>query len=103
MMARKYLFVLNIINAVVFIFVLFYFSILFKFGGIIENQDGKLVFTAVFYYLKNLIVYSLYLALYSIALGIGIFFAHLFGFIPGFNRRFMINFIDGFFKNYLVV
>ncbi|TFG24829.1 MAG: hypothetical protein EU529_02895 [Promethearchaeota archaeon] len=101
MLARKFLFILNLINAAIFVFILVIFSFIFNFENVIENPDGKLVFFAVIYYLKNTLTYSIYFCLYIVALSIGSAIAFLFGPSPDFNEKFMSQFINEFFKNYL--
>ena len=101
MLARRFLLILNLINAAIFVFILFIFNFIFKFEDVIENPDGKLVFFAVIYYLKNALTYSIYFCLYIVASSIGFALAFLFRPIPDFNERFMSNFINEFFKNYL--
>lgn len=100
-MARKYLFTLNIINAVIFVIILFIFGSVFIFDYVITNPDGKFVFTEVIFQLKNVISYSLFFFLYFIAIAIAMAIATLFSQLPEFNSGFMYNFINEFFRNYL--
>ena len=101
MLARKFLLILNIINAVLFIVILFIFSSIFYFESVVENPEGKLVFFEVINYLKNVLIYSIYFCLYIVAISIGIAIAYLFTPLPNFNEKFLSNFINEFFKNYL--
>ena len=101
MLARKFLFILNLINAAIFVFILAIFSFIFNFENVIENPDGKLVFFEVIYYLKNTLTYSIYFCLYIVASSIGLAIAFLNSPNPDFNEQFMSQFINEFFKNYL--
>ena len=98
---RKYLLSLSILNAVLFVLILIVFSSVFKFNKIITNPEGNLVFTEVIIQLKNLIVYTMYLVFYIIAISIGVFVAYVLSPIPDFNEGFIIIFIQEFFRNYL--
>ena len=102
MLARKYLFILNIINAAIFIFILYIFSFVFFFEDIIINSDGKFVLFEVIRYLKDTFTYSIYFCIYIVAITIAIGVALLFSLIiPNFNPVFIFDFINGFFKYYL--
>ncbi len=101
MLARKFLFILNLINAAIFVFILVIFSSIFNFENVIENPDGEFVFFEVIYYLKNTLTYSIYYCLYIVAISIGLAIAFLFSSSPDFNEEFMSQFINEFFKNYL--
>jgi len=101
MLARKYLFILNIINACIFVFILYIFSFLFFFKDVVINPDGNFVLFEVIRYLKDLFTYSIYFCMYLVAIIIAYGLALLFGLIPGFNSVFMFDFINVFFKYYL--
>lgn len=101
MLDRKYLLILNIINGIVFIFILYIFSFLFFFDDVIVNPDGKLVFFEVFFYLKNVFIYTIYLCLFIVAVSIVYIIASAFSSIPDFNAKFLFDFVNEFFKNYL--
>lgn len=101
MLARKFLFILNLINAAIFVFILFIFNSIFNFKNVIQNPDGNFVFFAVIYYLKNALSYSIYFCLYIVAISIGLAIAFLFSPSPDLNEKFMSQFINEFFKNYL--
>ena len=101
MLARKYLLILNIINASIFIFILYIFSFVFFFEDIIINSDGNFVFFEVIRYLKDVFTYSIYFCLYIVAIIIAYGMALLFSLIPGFDSFFILDFINMFFKYYL--
>jgi hypothetical protein len=101
MLARRFLLILNIINAAIFIFILFIFSSIFRFESVVENPEGKLVFFEVISYLQNVLIYLIYFCLYIVASSIGLAVAFLFSTVPNFDEGFLYNFIYEFFKNYL--
>ncbi|MFX1257890.1 MAG: hypothetical protein ACFFAN_08530 [Promethearchaeota archaeon] len=100
MIARNYLLILNIINAVVFIFILVIFSTVFNFRAVIIRQ-GRWVIFDFFYTLRNVFIYIIYICLFAIAFGTAWVIASLFSGIPYFDSYFMFVFLESFFKNYL--
>ncbi|MFX0188427.1 MAG: hypothetical protein ACFE8A_11915 [Candidatus Hodarchaeota archaeon] len=103
MLARRFLLILNTINAVIFIFILFIFSSIFNFESVVENPEGNVVFFEVISYLKNVLIYLIYFCLYIVASSIGLLVAFLFSPLPNFDERFLYNFIIEFFKNYFSI
>ena len=101
MLSRNYLLVLNIINAIIFVLIILIFSSIFNFNQIIFNPQGELVIFDVIDSIKNVLTLILYFLLLSIAVGIAYLLMILFGSFPYFNSRYMFNFIQNFFKNYL--
>ena len=98
---RKYLLILNIINAVVFFFVLMVFSSIFNFRKILYTPTGDLVIFDFFDTLKNVLAYAMYFCLYTIASFISLLMANLFFLFPNYYARFMFTFLDSFFRNFL--
>ncbi len=98
---RKYLLILNIINAVMFIFILIVFSSIFNFTKIFYTENGELVVFDFFDTLKNVFSYILYLCLYATASFIALLLVSLFFLLPNYYTRFMFTFFDSFFRNFL--
>ncbi|MFX1338787.1 MAG: hypothetical protein ACFFDK_09270 [Promethearchaeota archaeon] len=98
---RKYLLILNIINAAIFIVVLTVFSSIFSFRKILYTPTGDLVIFDFIDKLKNVFAYLLYFCLYAIASFISLLITNLFFLFPNFDASFMFNFLDSFFRNYL--
>ena len=98
---RKYLLILNIINAAIFIFVLVVFSGIFNFRKILYAPSGDLVIFDFFDKLKNVLAYTMYFCLYAIASFISLLIANLLFLFPNYYASFMFKFLDSFFRNYL--
>ena len=98
---RKYLLILNIINAAIFIFVLVVFSGIFNFNKILYAPSGDLVIFDFFDKLKNVLAYTMYFCLYAIASFISLLMANLLFLFPNYYASFMFKFLDSFFRNYL--
>ena len=98
---RKYIFILSLINNGIFIFLLVVFSGIFNFRKILYTPTGDLVIFDFFDTLKNVIAYSLYFCLYSIANFISLLIANLFFLFPNYYATFMFKFLDSFFRNFL--
>jgi len=116
-MARYYLMVLNVINALIFLVILQLLFNLFQVPGVdtvfkldyiiyvrdpvTEELTTELVLTSVIDALRNIFVYLIYF----ISNLIGYFCAYttpyMFSAFPGFNGRFMSFFIQNFFKNFV--
>ncbi len=95
MFARKYLLVLNIVNALIFILILFIFSSIFNFRKIFWTSAGHLVMFDFFYALKNILAYIFYFFLYGIAIGCAWVVARIF------NAPLIYDFVESFFRGYL--
>lgn len=98
---RYYLLILNIINALLFIWIIVVFNSIFDFSKVITNVEEELVFTDVLEASRNILSYALYLLLYSVGYMASLSAAGLFGAFPGFNSGFMFYFMGFFFKFFL--
>jgi hypothetical protein len=98
---RKYLLILNIINAVIFIFILIVFSGIFNYRKILYTTNGDLVIFDFFNTLKNVFAYLIYLCLYATASFIILLLVSLFFLLPNYYTNFMFTFLDSFFRNFL--
>ena len=101
MMSRNFLFILNIINGVVFVLIIITFMSIFNFGKVLTTSSGELVIYDVIKSLRNVFIYIIYFCLFSIAIGLALLMVFLFGSFQYFNSNYMFNFIQFFFKNYL--
>ncbi|TFF94046.1 MAG: hypothetical protein EU543_02195 [Promethearchaeota archaeon] len=102
-MKRYYLTILRILNALLFVWIIFIFLSLFDFSVVLTTSDNELVILDVILSIKNLISYGLYFILYLIAYGIAFIMAGLFSPFAFFNLNYTLTFIQQFFKNYLSV
>lgn len=98
---RYYLLVLNIINALIFIWIIVIFNSIFDFSKVITNVEEELVFTDVLDASRNVLSYALYLLLYLVGYTASLSAAVLFSAFPGFHAGFMFYFMGFFFKFFL--
>jgi len=97
-MARYYLYILRILNAVLFIWIILIFLTLFDFNAILVTSENQFILIDVIETLFNLLVYALYGLLYLIVIVlIGLFALHFIWFSD--PRLFYI--IGLFFDNFL--
>ncbi|MFO8019531.1 MAG: hypothetical protein R6U96_12970 [Promethearchaeia archaeon] len=100
-MARYYLTVLNIINALIFIWIIVLFNSIFNFDLVITTAENELVFWDVLIALRNILTYGAYLFLYIVAYFTALIVSGVFSSFAYFETNFMFNFIGFFFKFYL--
>ncbi|MHA1489396.1 MAG: hypothetical protein ACTSRI_07055 [Promethearchaeota archaeon] len=100
-MARYYLFVLKIINGLIFIWILIIFLSIFNLDVVINTSEGELVIVEGIISTKNIFSYLIYALFFFVGLGIAFLITFLFSSIPLFQSNYMFNFINSFFKNYL--
>lgn len=100
-MARYYLIILNIINALIFVWIIVLFNSIFNFNTVITTTENELVFYDVLNALKNIFTYGSYLFLYFVGYFTALIIAGLFSSFPLFQTSYMFNFIGFFFKFYL--
>ncbi|MHA1274623.1 MAG: hypothetical protein ACTSQJ_16370 [Promethearchaeota archaeon] len=100
-MARYYLYILNGINAVVFLWLLFVFNSVFNFEKVITTGDNELVVFDVINAIKNIIIYSFYLLLYIVGYFSALGTAGIFSGFPYYNGAYMFYFMGFLIKNYL--
>ncbi len=98
---RIHLLVINIINAVVFIFLLSIFNSIFDFDQILVTANNELVLIDVITAIKDIFTYLIYFFSYMIGVLCGSISSGIFSPIPYYNSGFMYNFLGFFFKNFI--
>ncbi|MBD3196789.1 MAG: hypothetical protein GF317_17160 [Candidatus Lokiarchaeota archaeon] len=100
-MVRYYLYVLKILNALLFLWIIFIFLSLFDFSAVLMTSDSEIVLFDVIIVFKNLLSFGFFFIFYFIGYGIAFIVSFLFSPLPFFNNGFMFTFLDLFFKNFL--
>jgi len=98
-MTRYYLLILKIINVLVFVWLLLVFLSIFHFDTVLFTPDGEFALLAFIDSLKNIFTLIIFAITYFIAISCAFIASTVF--LPFINRDYMLNFIDGFFKNFL--
>ncbi len=100
-MVRYYLYILNALKFLLFLWIIVIFSSIFDFDKVVTNPEEELVFTDVINSVKNIFTYIIYYCLFFVAYFSALGVALLFSRVPLFESGFMFNFIRNFFKFYL--
>ncbi|MGV9172486.1 MAG: hypothetical protein ACOC4M_02585 [Promethearchaeia archaeon] len=100
-MHRYYLIILNIINALIFLWIIVIFNSIFNFDQVITTAENELVFWDVLTALRNIFTYGSYLFLYIVGTFTALIISGVFSPFPLFQTNFMFNFIGFFFKYHL--
>ena len=66
-MARYYLLILKVINALVFLWILVIFLSIFHFDEVITTSEGELVLSSFLTSLKNILTYVIFIVVYGVA------------------------------------
>ncbi len=98
---RYYLLILNIINILIFIWLLSIFNLIFDFGEVITTSQDQLVIFDVIDALRNVITYVIYYISYGIGFLSSLIVTSMFSPFPYFDNTYMFHFMDSFFKGIL--
>ncbi|TFF93075.1 MAG: hypothetical protein EU544_06415, partial [Promethearchaeota archaeon] len=86
---RYYLLVLNIINFLLFIWIIAIFNGIFNFEAVVTNPEEELVITDVINALRNIGIYLIYLCAYLVGVVSALAVAGIFGAFPYYSTGFM--------------
>jgi hypothetical protein len=98
---RYHLLVLNIINALVFLWLLTIFNSIFDFQQVLVTSQNKLVIFDVFEAISHIFTYLLYFVSYGIGNISSSLITTTFSPIPLYDINFMYSFMDNFFQLFL--
>ena len=96
-MARYYLFILKVINALVFLWIMIIFLSVFHFDEVITTSEGELVLTSFLTSLRNISTYIIFTAAYGVAY-VCVMLASILFFAV---QPFMLTLLEQFFRGFL--
>ena len=98
-MARYYVLILKIVNALIFLWLITVFFSIFHFDSVLMTEDGELVLVAFIESLRNILTFLIFSLSYVIALGCALVASIIF---IGYNlQQVMFRFIEQFFRGLL--